>query len=341
MSRTILVEPTYDAFLGDQLFEAAGTSLDRDNALAPFRRLRTAVEARGGHIHTHDHWGGGPADYYSLGETRFLRTPHAGVRPRAFLLFEPPVVMPRTYAALPRLTRTFEAVYVYNTEGHGYSLRGVDRSRLRVLRFPQPTRGVLPQWSRRERQRKLVVINGNKRPWSREGELYSERIRAIAELEPRDAVDLYGQGWNRVLLGHRRTLRQFFWPQLRHYRALQRVYRGPVASKHDTLARYDVALCLENCVMRGYVTEKVFDCLYAGTVPLYLGAPDIAEILPRRCYIDARAFSSWTEAWDAVRGLSRDELDEHRAAGKDYLDGPRFRAFHDALLDIFGVPAAD
>ena len=38
-----------------------------------------------------------------------------------------------------------------------------------------------------------------------------------------------------------------------------------------------------------YVTEKIYDCLLAGTVPIYLGTTDIAEFVPPGSYIDATA----------------------------------------------------
>lgn len=48
------------------------------------------------------------------------------------------------------------------------------------------------------------------------------------------------------------------------------------------------ALCLstlwlqgmENSVLQDYVTEKVYDGLIAGCVPVYLGAPNVHEFIP-------------------------------------------------------------
>lgn len=50
-------------------------------------------------------------------------------------------------------------------------------------------------WTKGGRLNRVVVINGNPKPQSYAGELYSKRIEAMATLAKLDAVDLYGTGW--------------------------------------------------------------------------------------------------------------------------------------------------
>jgi hypothetical protein len=62
------------------------------------------------------------------------------------------------------------------------------------------------------------------------------------------------------------------------------------AAKLDVLRRYRFVLAFENAIDRDYVTEKWFDALVAGCVPVYLGAPNIADFAPAtESYIDASA----------------------------------------------------
>jgi hypothetical protein len=63
-------------------------------------------------------------------------------------------------------------------------------------------------------------------------------------------------------------------------------------SKFDTIARYKFTLAFENSISRDYVTEKFFDALIAGSVPVYRGAPNIGDFAPGEdCFIDASQFS--------------------------------------------------
>jgi len=57
-------------------------------------------------------------------------------------------------------------------------------------------------------------------------------------------------------------------------------------SKIETLRHYKFTLAFENALARDYVTEKFFDPLVAGSVPIYLGAPNVETFAPgAHCYI--------------------------------------------------------
>lgn len=52
-----------------------------------------------------------------------------------------------------------------------------------------------------------------------------------------------------------------------------------IERKLRTLDQYRFAFAFENTATAGYVTEKVFNAIEAGAVPLYWGAPDVADSL--------------------------------------------------------------
>ena len=55
----------------------------------------------------------------------------------------------------------------------------------------------------------------------------------------------------------------------------------------DALRRYRFYLAFENTCETGYVTEKVYNGLDAGVIPVYLGAPDIADYVPKGSILGA------------------------------------------------------
>ena len=57
------------------------------------------------------------------------------------------------------------------------------------------------------------------------------------------------------------------------------------SDKLSVLRRYMVYLAAENSIEPDYVSEKVYDGLIAGAVPIYLGAPNINEFVPQNSVI--------------------------------------------------------
>lgn len=337
-TKRIFVDPSSKAYYEDRLFDDANPVLNRDDTLAPFIRLREALEQKGTGLHTADRLPQSvnldqASDYYSMGvlENYGRLRSFVDVKLRAFLIFEPPVVDPRLYRALPELTAAFERVYLHNTEGDGYSLSGVDQSKLRKLYWPQPHKDVLTEfWNREDRMNRFVMINGNHKPTSYNGELYSKRIEALAAFAKFGTIDLFGRGWERW------WSRSSMWmPYWRHRGTLMSIYKGACKSKFEVMSQYSFALCLENMEMKGYVTEKIFDCLYAGTIPLYIGAKDIADLIPENVYIDCRKYSSWDEVHDKVMGMSELEIRDMRVAGRAFIQSEHGMKYYNSLLAIF------
>lgn len=336
---SIVIDPSSEHYFANKLFDLSDLKLNRDDTLLPFHRLHSVLQDQDVAINTvdlllQDKIKEEHNQYFSLGMLDNI--PALKIRQdvefKGFLIMEPPIVSPELYEALPDLTSLFEKVYVHNTIGDGYSLEGVDQSKLRKLYWPQPYLGVIEKyWFNTDRLNKIVVINGNHKPRTRAGELYSKRIKAMAELASLDAVDLYGRGWDRW------WSRSSFWiPYWLNRRKLMSIYRGECPSKYEVLGKYRYCLCFENMEMTGYVTEKIFDCLYAGTIPLYWGAPDIDLLIPPGAYVDARKFSSWEDMWSVVSRMTEAEVNAMRTAGQKFLVSNNFLKYYDSLQDMLG-----
>jgi hypothetical protein len=151
----------------------------------------------------------------------------------------------------------------------------------------------------------------------------------MAALSTLGAVDLYGRGWDRW------WSREALWPAYWLNRsALMKIYKGSCASKFEVFQRYDFCLCFENMAMSGYITEKLFDCLYAGTIPLYLGAPDILSYVPKEVFIDCREFGSWSDMWKAVQHMPASRIKYMRDAGREFIGSDQARPFFDSLVNV-------
>jgi hypothetical protein len=82
---------------------------------------------------------------------------------------------------------------------------------------------------------------------------------------------------------------------------------GP-ATKLGVLANYKFTLAFENAIAVDYVTEKFFDPLIAGSVPVYLGAPNIGGFAPgEHCFINAVDFESPKTLAKYLLALNQDD----------------------------------
>jgi hypothetical protein len=350
----------------DGLFDASNTPNSGERILEPYVRVRERLADLGVPVHTGDLLirGAAPAGELNVYATMGLTTNYRRLARRsdtvlsAFLVNECPVAAPRLFDELNRAEGAFRRMY---------SFAG-DEAMRPFLRRPihfEPFRYAYPfdavredAWDRRDRGF-LTIINGNKVPRIDTGELYSERLRAIAYFEARGEIDLYGVGWDGppFRIGETRVPRRLRrlgyliekrWDRMRPDRdpllaAARRAWRGAVASKSETLSGYTFAICFENQVMQGWVTEKIFDCLVAGAIPVYLGAPDIEQWVDSACFVDMRWFDGYDELRAYLLDLGPSEIQAMREAGRNYLGSAMFRPFSkEAFADLFvGLVAQD
>ncbi len=140
-------------------------------------------------------------------------------------------------------------------------------------------------------------------------ELYNERIKALEFFSKYNEVDLYGDRWENSAL------------------FIKKIWRGFVDDKPKTMSDYKFALCFENAVWSGYVTEKIFDCMQVGTIPIYWGAPDIEDYVPADCFIDMRKFSNYEELRNFLHALIPPEIDKYKQAMRVYFKSSQFKKF--------------
>jgi len=49
----------------------------------------------------------------------------------------------------------------------------------------------------------------------------------------------------------------------------------------------------KNASYPGWLTEKILDAMFAGSVPVYQGDPEVTEMVPANAFIDKREFPNY------------------------------------------------
>jgi len=222
----------------------------------------------------------------------------------ALILGEPAVVLPANWN--PAFHELFPRILTWNDDY-------VDGDKYQKLHWPLPiAHPEVPDMPFRDRKL-LVNISGNKFS-SHPKELYSARrdtIRSFERSHP-DQFDLYGVGW--ADSGEQATE----YPS----------YRGTIENKWDVYPNYRFGVCYENmCDEPGWITEKIFDSIRAGCVPIYWGAPNIRGYVDPEAFIDRTSFGSDDDLSSYLSGVTETEFRSFRVAGRDYLESTRFKAF--------------
>lgn len=133
------------------------------------------------------------------------------------------------------------------------------------------------------------MFSGDKTAYGKE--LYSLRRRVIkyAEKNCGDSFRFYGPNWGKP------------------YSAFS-CYGGAAQDKRIASEPYKFMICFENDygTIDG-ISEKIFDALCIGKVPVYLGAPNIADYVPSDCFVDYSQFNSEKECFDYLQEMPEEE----------------------------------
>jgi hypothetical protein len=183
------------------------------------------------------------------------------------------------------------------------------------------------------KEKLCTLISANKSaPHTKENDLYSKRIEAIRWFEknyPKD-FDLYGVGWDKYRFSGPLLIRVFnrvpYFPQVFAKLSGQNYpsYKGMVDNKKETMEKYRFSICYENAKdITGYITEKIFDSFFAGCVPIYWGANNITDHVPKECFVDKRDFKTYDELYKFIKNISNEEYIMYLNNIENYLDSEK------------------
>lgn len=75
----------------------------------------------------------------------------------------------------------------------------------------------------------------------------------------------------------------------------------------NVIQGYKFAFVCENSVADGYITEKIFNCLFAGTIPIYNGSLKIDSYINKNSFINANYLDTLYSRTEEIRTLMTDE----------------------------------
>lgn len=256
---------------------------------------------------------------------------------------ESPMVVPYIYKHLKELEKSgvYDKVFLQSRPEHWLSLRaptflsgrsnlGQDEPRFYNYFNYFNYRGddFASPYFENPKEKFLVMVNTNAVPHGLRNEFYGERLKAIKYFSSTADFDLYGYRWDRL------PKHPFYF----HYgKYVRKAWRGTTPDKLKTLSEYKFTICFENCAYPGYVSEKIFDCLAVGSIPIYLGAPDVITLVPETCFIDFRKFSGYHELDKFLRSLSDKQIEEYRQSIRRFAaDSSGRKTMKDLIREIVG-----
>ncbi|WP_207589848.1 glycosyltransferase family 10 domain-containing protein [Halomontanus rarus] len=317
------VVPYYDNLLENEIFKHDGYDLGKTYGIdrLGYKKLQELLEEEGDKIRTFDQY-----DSYAEMDICIFIDPCWSVlndllkinnRPKlVYMMRESPAYIQFNSVANVKLfSLFFDAVLTWN----GMLADHSDDFYEYKLPYLQPGNSLSS--AEFEDRDLLVSIAGDKRS-THPNELYSARqaiIEYYGEQFP-NSFSLYGRGWNRQSISK--------WLRPTRHVYVNRVYEGSIERKEIAYHQHKFAVCFENITnVRGYVTEKIFDCFRAGVVPIYWGANDITEYIPSECFIDYRKLSGPEALHKHLTSIDQAEHTQYLEAAQRFLSnkGDPFR----------------
>ncbi|PJB52716.1 MAG: hypothetical protein CO099_11135 [Bdellovibrio sp. CG_4_9_14_3_um_filter_39_7] len=305
-------------YQANKIFDLTNMSLNRDNCLKPFFLLKEEFKKKGYDLITSDLLSTDDADLVLYNEMP-KPFPSQIVKEKSYLmLFETELIRPDNWL-LPQHQK-FKKIFTWHD-------KFVDEKTYFKFNFPNDIQTTPP--GKFLRNKLLTSISGNKTS-HHPLELYSKRLETIKWLEKfhPESFDYFGMGWNyRFDLWWQKVFRKLrvlkFFPVNRSIS-----YKGIVNEKLTVLRNYKFALCYENGRdIDGYITEKIWDCFFAGTIPIYWGAGNISKYIPENCYIDRTKFKNHEELYQYLILMTDQEIFEYQTRIEDFLKSGRANPF--------------
>lgn len=348
---SVYIDPWSKDLYDNKLFEV-GESDPRKDYLLPYIYLKSFCNKMGVSVETADKIPQQESTkkkylYYSFGNLFGFNKikDRSDIVFCSFYLFEPPIdVLPKKsdiYFHLSSLQSRFIRVYTTSPISAINNLYKTNYEfNTDQFNYPQSHDGPLAHCWNKNKRELLVMVNSYRYSKLKTSEFYSERLKTLKYFFNKNSIDLYGKDWDKLSGNFFINLIESFawsikWQSARRLKdfiyslpirkCLQNV--KPSHDKYKTMASYKFAICYESMGIEGFVTEKIFECFFSGTIPIYLGDPNIDKKIPKNTFIDKRDFNNYDNLFDYISNMSEEDYNAYRNNIKRFLSSGNYHPF--------------
>ena len=219
------------------------------------------------------------AIYFDLTDSDSMNIVDKSAATKILVRQEPKLVIPKNYES--KVIKRFDHVIDIGKSKEDVFLN---------INWPQDLSHIYETGNKRKN--KFVMVNSNLLSLARD-QNYSLRREIAAKMR---TVDLFGFKWNnssfekfltlvKELKKYLPSIYRIKLSGLKYYFKTFDNYLGSVVNKREAMSVYKYSIVIENS--SDYVSEKLFDSLLSGCIPVYVG-PDLSLYdLPENLYIQA------------------------------------------------------
>lgn len=182
-------------------------------------------------------------------------------------------------------------------------------------------------------QKKLSCIINHQKYSPHPSELFSERTRAVRWFEQHapDDFELWGDRWDRIYF------RGILSPLNPKLRVLYRDYpnfmktnsfpswKGRAPEKYAVLREHRFCICMENANFPGYVTEKMYDAIYCGCVPVFKGCKEVYDFFPKEVFWNLDEFNGYCDLYERMKKFTAQDYLLFLESAKNFLNSQKIR----------------
>ncbi len=305
-------------YLQNKIFEENNLHLNKNDILAPFRRLRQIFEKNGFSLDTQDMTPIETADAILYCEMPH-QLPDLNMKQKSYLFAcETALINPNNW--ITTFHKHFKTIFTIIQYKNSFA-------EFIQLNFPQKFR-TKPKIVPFAQKKLCTMVSGAKLSFQKD-ELYSSRMKWInwfTKNHPSD-FDFYGTGWKKlIIIGpiyHRILNKVPYFTRL--FRPRMDLYRGLADNKYEVLNKYKFSICYENVDhVNGNLSEKIFDCFFANNVPIYLGAADILKYIPKECFINPTDFVSFEQIYEYISKMDEETYNKYLVHADNFINSSAF-----------------